>query len=563
MLLRNYWLYFLAGTLLLGTVGTLVDQRIRESRSGARWVEHTHQVLEAIKGLESRLNNAESEQRAYVLLGEGGALAHYYERISGLERDLDQLQALVADAPQQTERMQILRQTVEARRERLDRVIATRQQHGMPAAVEQIATGIGSALMAQIRDTLNAMEAHERQVLEQRAGATEAHGAVLRWMVPGIGSLAIALLGVAVASASAESRRRRRAESALQQTHAQLQQSLHLVHARAERRQHLHELGELLQSCQSLTELGQVVRHWMHRHGSGHAGALYLSDPPGNRLQLAVAWGQAPLPDASGFEANQCWALRRAQIHHASAHAGLPCPHVQAQTSSTCLPLSAQGQTHGVLHCLGTQDTAQDPLQLETFDLLGTQLGLAIANLRLRDVLHQQSQRDALTGLYNRRHLESVLHGDIGTDRNVYIALLDVDHFKRCNDTYGHDAGDAVLRALGALLASQCQGGDLACRLGGEEFVLVLDVADPATMNERCAQVLSALRGLRVPVRDLTLEHITASIGVAFAPRHGRTLGAVLKHADLALYAAKQHGRDRIEWAVLDHEPKAAGTAAA
>jgi diguanylate cyclase (GGDEF)-like protein len=178
------------------------------------------------------------------------------------------------------------------------------------------------------------------------------------------------------------------------------------------------------------------------------------------------------------------------------------------------------------------------------------QLGLALANLRLREKLRSESIRDALTGLFNRRYMEESLDLELARAQRalepVGVLLVDVDHFKRFNDTFGHGGGDAILSALGGLLRGSVRGGDVACRLGGEEFLLILPGAPLAELPARADALRESVRALRIFHRGRPLDPVTVSIGVAAAPDHGGTRDALLRAADGALYRAKRAGRDQV-----------------
>ncbi len=181
---------------------------------------------------------------------------------------------------------------------------------------------------------------------------------------------------------------------------------------------------------------------------------------------------------------------------------------------------------------------------------LSEQIALALSNIRLRENLRQQTIRDALTGLYNRRFLEESLNREMARcKRNgaiFSVLMMDVDHFKRFNDTHGHDAGDSVLRTVGRVLQESSREGDIACRFGGEEFVIVLPDTDREGAATRAGRILAAVRDLHVTHNGKALGSITASIGLAMHPQNGETVKALIQSADKALYAAKGAGRDRI-----------------
>lgn len=124
--------------------------------------------------------------------------------------------------------------------------------------------------------------------------------------------------------------------------------------------------------------------------------------------------------------------------------------------------------------------------------------------------------------------------------------MLDIDHFKRFNDTLGHDAGDALLRELGALFQRQIRAEDIACRYGGEEFTIVLHDASVEVTQRRAEQIREAASQLRVRHAQRVLEPVTLSLGVATFPQNGATRDILMQNADAALYRAKQDGRDRV-----------------
>ena len=215
-----------------------------------------------------------------------------------------------------------------------------------------------------------------------------------------------------------------------------------------------------------------------------------------------------------------------------------------------CLPLAAQGDTIGVLS-VGTsraEGFADDERQ--TIQAVTEQLSLALANLRLQETLRMQSLRDQLTGLFNRRYLDEALTREIARARRhgqpLTVAMLDIDHFKRFNDTFGHQGGDALLAAFGELLGGHARTEDIACRYGGEEFALVLPGANLATAAERVDELRKKVKEMHVHLNGQPLGPVTVSAGVAVFPLHGRSGAAVMKMADNALYQAKEAGRDRV-----------------
>jgi diguanylate cyclase (GGDEF)-like protein len=144
---------------------------------------------------------------------------------------------------------------------------------------------------------------------------------------------------------------------------------------------------------------------------------------------------------------------------------------------------------------------------------------------------------------------EAILQEQHRTTRNkaqLAVIMIDIDHFKQFNDNYGHDGGDAVLRALGAFLKNQVRGSDIACRYGGEEFILILSPATAEGARQRAEKIRDEVGLLSVNHANRDLGPITLSMGVAMFPGHGAETAALVKAADLALYQAKHEGRNRV-----------------
>jgi diguanylate cyclase (GGDEF)-like protein/PAS domain S-box-containing protein len=172
------------------------------------------------------------------------------------------------------------------------------------------------------------------------------------------------------------------------------------------------------------------------------------------------------------------------------------------------------------------------------------------ALLRSQALLREQSVRDHLTGLFNRRYMEETLERELlraaRKQLSLGIIMLDVDEFKHFNDTYGHAAGDEILRELGSLLLRQVRGEDIPCRYGGDEFIVILPDASGEVTHER-AELICEYAGLfHLQLEGQSLPAVTLSLGVAVVPEHGSTSTGILRAVDAALYSAKRNGRGRV-----------------
>ncbi|MBE0697760.1 MAG: diguanylate cyclase [Anaerolineaceae bacterium] len=315
----------------------------------------------------------------------------------------------------------------------------------------------------------------------------------------------------------------------------------------------LREMDDLLQVCNYSDEAYSVIQQFCPQLFPGTSGALFLMAQNHRSLEAAVEWGEA-LQSEHVFTPEDCWALRRMQIHTVnSPTGGLRCRHVPPEFAGNYIgfPMSAAGEMLGLLH-IETDPPAN--LGADSEDLIrtvGEHLSLSLSNLRLRETLRSQSVRDPLTLLFNRRYMEESLDREISRasrkNSSVGLIMLDIDHFKSYNDTHGHDAGDAVLRELGAFLKMHIRAEDIACRFGGEEFILIMPDAPLDITHQRAEQVREAVAGMTVVYQRKSLGAITISVGIAAFPQHGRSADDLLKSADIALYQAKHNGRNRVE----------------
>ncbi|RJP48396.1 MAG: diguanylate cyclase [Anaerolineaceae bacterium] len=342
------------------------------------------------------------------------------------------------------------------------------------------------------------------------------------------------------------------AELELQNTNEKLNASVIELELRSREDKLLSEMSELLQACTSIEEAYRVIDHIGPRLFPASAGALYMYSPSRNDLEPVLMWGNLPQEKFTRiFEPDKCWALRRGRLHVIdSLCKGLAC-HISSNVQAgLCVPMITQGETLGVLYLRGQEADTPLPFNQQLAVTACEQIALALGNLRLRETLRSQSILDPLTGLYNRRFMEETLAREIRraerNQRSLNLIMLDIDHFKEFNDTFGHEAGDAVLRELGQMLKDNTRGSDVSCRFGGEEFVLILPETTAEDARQRAEELREKSRRLTVILRGQSLGIITISLGLAAYPNHATTGEALLHAADKALYRAKAEGRDRV-----------------
>lgn len=363
----------------------------------------------------------------------------------------------------------------------------------------------------------------------------------------------VAVTGLGIAALAFE---RQQAEAALRGANEQLRGGLSHLEQRSTDMALFSEMGHLLQGCQTLTEAGTVLEQFVPRLFRTTRGGVYLATEPRGLMEAAVVWG-VPSIRQRLFAIEDCWAIRRGRAHHAvpASEAALLCRHLEFPhpSASFCAPMIAHGETVGVLF-LGTPPLVPADRLNESVrqfaQTVADGVALTLANLKLQNTLRQQSIRDPLTGLFNRGYFDETLERELQRARRnrstAGVIMLDIDHFRKFNDTHGRAAGDVLLRQLGSYLQSNTAGEEIACRYGGEEFLLLLPEASLVATRERAETLWKGVKELEVPPHEGDRQPITVSLGVAAYPEHGIVGDIVVRTADTALYMAKRGGRNRV-----------------
>lgn len=326
----------------------------------------------------------------------------------------------------------------------------------------------------------------------------------------------------------------------------------------------LAEMGSLFQACRTTEEVYPVVAQYACRLFTTESGSLFVLDASRNTLEEMANWGESTTMRRA-FSPDACWALRTGKLHVAGGSGSkLVCPHVSHPSpfAYLCIPLSALGDTLGVITLIRTasleiesvtpdmdaEPYSEPELQLAT--AFAEQVRLTLANSKLREALRQEAIRDPLTNLFNRRYLDETLERELKRAERIGLSLgivmLDIDHFKDFNDAFGHQTGDAILRELGSYLLSHIRGEDVACRYGGEEFVVILPGIALDDLRERAEECRAGVKRMSVLYEGKSVDNIAVSLGISLFPQHGETSEMLLRAADQALYRAKAEGRDRV-----------------
>jgi diguanylate cyclase (GGDEF)-like protein len=268
----------------------------------------------------------------------------------------------------------------------------------------------------------------------------------------------------------------------------------------------LNHMNDLLQPCTVLAEAYHVVALVAAELFDGPEGCLAILHRGQDQLESVVRWG-SQVTIESRFPLNDCWAMRRGRLHEVSnPESGLLCRHFNSPPKDAywCVPLMVQGETLGVVCviCPPGRTPEREASDQQLAVTVGETIKLSLSNLRLREELREQATHDPLTGLYNRRYMDDSLireiYGAQRRDSELCVAMLDLDHFKEFNDSFGHDAGDSLLKDFGRVLRETMRKSDIAFRTGGEEFLLVFPDCSAADTALRVEQVRQHVRALQI-----------------------------------------------------------------
>jgi len=323
----------------------------------------------------------------------------------------------------------------------------------------------------------------------------------------------------------------------------------------------IHALSLWMQSCITQAELFQSIDRWIQPLLPGCSGRILLSNPLDVQMTLTAQWGEWPT-SAENCLAVFCPVVQMGQSYSQCIQPQLSChPEIAIAPSSPnlcrpaaahfCTPLiTAENAVLGTLALWHPQASGLPEPYHQIGRAIAQHLALTLQRLQRIEELQQQSIRDPLTGLFNRRYLaETLPHLLQRAERGqqpLSIILLDIDHFKQVNDRFGHAAGDQVLRDTSLFLKGFIRGTDIACRYGGEEFILILPDAPLKIASERAERIRQGLHYISMSYAGQSLGSITLSAGVATFPNHGDTPDRLIAAADQALYQSKLEGRDRV-----------------
>lgn len=398
-----------------------------------------------------------------------------------------------------------------------------------------VARGIRGPLRAILKVMGRFGEGDRGARIEKSLGSTE-----FDRLAEGYNSMADHL-GEAIAS-------QEESDSRLIEVNEELRRHSEMLHARSEAIERLGDMAHRMQAARTDGELAEIIRAFLPQILPNAPGALYAHNNSRNLLIKIAKWGEPQLSPES-FPPSLCWGLRLGQSHFISTPGSdVVCGHVDDNSMIYhCEPLLAGGEVIGLLYFERLIE-AEERFRLTA---IAENVASALVNHRLQRDLREQTIRDPLTGLFNRRYMEETLGLEMArAARNsdlLCLVMCDVDHFKRFNDEFGHDSGDALLRAVATEMQRHFRDGDVICRFGGEEFTIIAPGATVAALAARVELLRTEIQKVAIRHDGRSLGSVTMSFGIAqWDARTGHEAAALIRQADEALYRAKRDGRNRI-----------------
>ncbi len=554
---------------------------LRDNFETNLWVSHTNEVLAEANGLMGAALAAQSGERGYVIAADESFLAGFDQASADFTERAARLRALLADNEAQLHRLANVQAAFNTwLRVVAQPVVAARRAHPQgvaeEASLKAIKDGTSQTLLDRFVKHFEDFERVERVLLKDRKRRSEQRKAQARAMALfAAGFAVLAAVGVAgglsrsirrsltslrdaadaVAGGDLDARAVVTGQDMVASVASRFNEMAQRLAAREHDAQLISRLTEMLIASHDSIEAAGIISSMLEQIFPNTAGGLYVADASKAWMEPIASWNLHN-DIVRPFDVSACWALRRGRAHSGQDNPGaLGCQHVEPQVKDyVCVPLVAHGEALSIVHMRPLGDgfglTGQRQHLLDLAQTVAEQIAMALSNLQLRERLRAQSVRDPLTGLFNRRYLQETFERELSRakreNRSVGLAVLDVDHFKRFNDSFGHQAGDVVLREVAQALIKGLRKEDVACRFGGEEMVLVLPGASSEDTRLRADALRMSIRDLQVSFEGQMLGRVTASFGVVAFPLHGATVETLMSQADAALYTAKNVGRDQV-----------------
>jgi diguanylate cyclase (GGDEF)-like protein len=519
--------------------GALVYNTTEKLIAANQWVEHTEEVLSSLQRASLLTERVEYRARLYLLTGDEEQLNRAQTAVVLLNTTASHLRILVADNRTQDANVENLSACAAT----LKKIFNDYQPHSRPPEMA----------IQQCQQTIGFMTDEEQMLLNQRnQGSQRSSFASILTEIAFV-ALSLVTLLVLFGFLMRDAIQRQRSNKQTEVTNERLAQNIQALQDRAHESSLLTAARDEIQLAVDLKQVYQVSATALSRLLPGAAGCLCMINNSRQVVEVVGSWGDVAVEDFSPPEA--CCGLRSGQARwRLPGLSEIDCTHFieSAPACYLCQPIAAHGDTLGILFVQCENDAVIRSVQhrADGVTQLVQIIGMAVATLNLQNKLENQSIRDPLTGLFNRHFMQMSMERELARamrrKQTLAVLMIDVDHFKRFNDAYGHLAGDAALQAIADIFKTGVRAEDIACRYGGEEFTLILPDTTADGAYARAESLRTAVEKLTVPFDSQTYSDFTISIGMAFFPTDGEACDLLLRHADLALYRSKRLGRNQI-----------------
>jgi len=545
---RNRTLFLLA----LGAVGSVVFltaaaffvyHTTKDLLSARDWEEHSQEVLNTLQLTSQRLDRLDLTSRLYFAEKDRDDLGAAQTVAVVLVAGVSHLTGLVGDNPAQEALAQALQSCTSELKQIADKT--------SPADVAGQSIVFGQKVL-DCRDYVVRMQADENMLLRQRRD--ESQRGAYRSLSAGAVFLLVSLVTVLVLFGLLvrDAAQQYKAKQEVFDANARLASTVQLMEQRAVETGLLTATQEELQLCTNVAQAYQVTVRRCSQLLPSASIALLMINNSRQMLELVAASGGLTHV-VEGFSLDACCGLRGGQIRwRKRGQSEIDCEHFVGAPPENylCMPLTAHGDTLGILYveCSPDEDMPHIEAKMEALKSIVKVAAVFFGSLNLRARLENQSIRDGLTNLFNRHFMEISLDREIRraarSRTELAVLMIDVDHFKHFNDTFGHEAGDYVLREVAEVFRNTVRVEDIICRYGGEEFVIIFPETGAESAKTRAEEIRRQIQRLQLRFRGENLRETTVSIGIAVYPEAGNSLVELLRNADRALYAAKNRGRN-------------------
>ncbi|MBP9727604.1 MAG: diguanylate cyclase, partial [Gammaproteobacteria bacterium] len=435
-----------------------------------QWVKHTHQAMEAINNILLDLIEVESVTRAYVISGDTTFVANIDETINKVFTDFSLAKKITEHNPQQQMLIEKLEPLLKYGILKIKETMKLKQENKLQYNITLPLIHESENISDRIKEMINEIYKNEVTLLQQREETFLRDFNFTNTLSFTVDIINLSLLLFSILCFN-------KMFSSLIASREKLERTLLQVENQSKEMVISNDMNNKLRSSGSMQETVSMALLYLKKILPFSSGVIYLMNHSKNYLEAVAEWNEPNVTEHI-FTPDQCWGLRQGKIYfYINKDESMPCKHSEGEShirSYVCMPLLALNEVVGVLHLQITNSHDMDQNEIiklyENNNLMiqniAGQISLSISNIKLYEVLKQRSTRDLLTSLYNRSYLSDTFERDVQrakrNNTSIVVIMMDIDFFKNVNDTYGHEAGDAVLREVSKLLTRELRKSDIA-----------------------------------------------------------------------------------------------------